>query len=292
MLSAVLSVMLMGMVPVLDGPTVSMQDALKSVPIAPPSVASVDIAEALLERRPLTASGIVIIDVESGQRLYSRNAQTKRPMASLAKLMTALIIVENHDLKEYITVPSDIEDVEGTKAYLPPGSRFRVGDLLKALLVSSGNDAAVTLAKYHSGSLKKFAEEMNERARVLGLRHTSFANPIGLDDTGQWSTPQDLAWLAAFVYRQPALKSRLSLPSASITDTAGETISLSQTHLLLQQKDSDVVAGKTGTTDEAGQCLMSVVEMDGREYIVVLLHSEDRYADMKIVLSALSSLTL
>jgi D-alanyl-D-alanine carboxypeptidase len=284
--------MLMGMVPVLDGPTVSMQDALKSVPIAPPSVASVDIAEALLERRPLTASGIVIIDVESGQRLYSRNAQTKRPMASLAKLMTALIIVENHDLKEYITVPSDIEDVEGTKAYLPPGSRFRVGDLLKALLVSSGNDAAVTLAKYHSGSLKKFAEEMNERARVLGLRHTSFANPIGLDDTGQWSTPQDLAWLAAFVYRQPALKSRLSLPSASITDTAGETISLSQTHLLLQQKDSDVVAGKTGTTDEAGQCLMSVVEMDGREYIVVLLHSEDRYADMKIVLSALSSLTL
>ncbi len=290
MLSAVLSVLLMGMVPVLDAPQVTVQDALHSVPIAPPSIASGDIAEALLERRPLTASGIVIIDVESGQRLYSRNAQTKRPMASLAKLMTALVIVESHDLKEYVTVPSDIEDVEGTVAYLPPDSTFRVGDLLKALLVSSGNDAAVTLARFHSGSEEKFAEEMNERARELGLRHTSFANPIGLDDDVQKSTPQDLAWLAAFVYRHPALKSRLSLSSASITSTAGDTIPLGQTHLLLQQQ-SQVVAGKTGTTDEAGQCLMSVVEMDGREYIVVLLHSQDRYADMKIVISALSSLT-
>ena len=285
MLSPVLSVLLMGMIPVWGIPAET-QMGSQSLAVAQPA----DSAAESLQFRPLTtrlsASGALIIDLKSGQTLFAAQAAVPRPMASLTKLMTALLIVEHHGLDEIVTIPKDIKTVQGNVAKLPPGERFTVGDLLTALLVTSANDAAVALAAHHSGSIPAFVSEMNERARVLGLRSTSYENPTGLDAPGQISTPQDLAWLLLSVLRKDAIAKRMSLTAAAIESREGTRLSFPHTHALLRT-EPHVTAGKTGTTDNALQCLLSVVERDGRMYGVIFLHSSDRYADMRLALNIL-----
>ena len=257
---------------------------LENMSIAPPS-------ESVFLDEHLSASGVVIFNRDSGQILYTRESKIQRPMASLTKLMTALIIVENHELDEMITIPQSVTDVIGNKAYLSPGEKFTVGDILSALLINSANDAALTLAQFHSGSSAAFVRAMNERALELGLRSTSFQNAAGLDHPAHWSTPQDMAWLAMFALRYPAIAERMSMPGKRITGTGGESIPLYHTHVQLHQQaetEAKVIAGKTGTTNGAGQCLLSVVELHGTEYVVVLLYSDQRYADMETILTALS----
>lgn len=287
MLRSVLSVLLMGMVPLFSGGATT-QIGLQSLPISAPSSVTAALQNGLA-KKTLSASGIVIMDLGSGQQLYSKGGQTPRPLASLTKLMTALIIVETHPLDEWVKVPKDVEGVEDAK-FVKTGEEYRVGDLLTALLVNSANDAAVALAVHHSGSVHAFATEMNIRAHLLGLTHTSFRNPIGFDDPDQYSSPQDIAWLATFVLRNPEIRKRMSMASATIASKDGRELALTQTHALLSGSGlSPVIAGKTGTTDEAGQCLLSIVKEGEREYVVVLLGSQDRYKDMRAVLSVLAS---
>jgi len=258
---------------------------LESMSIAPPS-------ESVFLDEHVSASGVVIFNRDTGQMLYTRESKIQRPMASLTKLMTALIIVENHDLDEMVTIPQSVVDVVGTKAYLPPGERFTVADVLSALLIDSANDAALTLAQFHSGSSSAFVTEMNKRALELGLRSTSFHNASGLDHPAHWSTPQDVAWLAMFALRYPAIAERMGTSGRRITSTSGDSIQLYHTHALLHKQGdtaAQIVSGKTGTTDDAGQCLMSLVDLHGTQYIVVLLNSNQRYTDMETILTALSN---
>lgn len=226
------------------------------------------------------------MDVVSGQRVYGKQVSTERSMASLTKLMTALIIVENHDLNEIVTIPEGIEEVVGNRAYLKPGEHFRVGDILSAMLIPSANDAARTLAKYHSGSVQKFVDEMNARAAMLGLKHTSFENPDGLDGIQHYSTPQDLAWLMMYVLRNPEIARRMGTTGMRIVSQEGTIISLTHSHALLHSRP-EVLAGKTGTTDGAGECLVTLVESHNKKYIVVLMNSLQRYTDLQTILSAL-----
>jgi D-alanyl-D-alanine carboxypeptidase (penicillin-binding protein 5/6) len=207
-------------------------------------------------------------------------------MASLTKLMTALLIVENHALDEWVRVPGDLGELNGNIAHLPTGHEFTVGDLLSALLTASANDAAETLARFHSGSVEAFVAEMNARAEVLGLKRTHYANVAGFDDPDQWSSPRDVAWLALFAFRHPPIAQRLSQRGAQIRSRQGVMLSLTHTHAFLHAS-TPVVAGKTGTTNGAGQCLLSFVEAGGRQYLVVLLNSQARYVDLRVVLDAL-----
>lgn len=283
----------MGMVPVwgmLEQPAALSHEIRIAAPAAtqPEDLAILDTT--------LTASGVVIVDLDSGQTLYERSVETARPMASLTKLMTALLIVEKHGLHEIVTVPRDIDAVQGTVAHLPAGEQFTVGDLLSALLVMSANDAAVTLAEFHSGSVDAFVKTMNDRAIELGLTDTSYENPAGLDAPTQKSSPRDLAWLTMFVMRFPEVADRMSSPSAKLYSVSGKTITVYHTHQFIREGNTltadvsgeAIIAGKTGTTDAAGQCLLSIVEAHGRRYIAILLHSRDRYADMQRVLEALT----
>jgi serine-type D-Ala-D-Ala carboxypeptidase (penicillin-binding protein 5/6) len=279
------SVLFMGMVPVW-GAQGELTALSSDIHVAPPTLAaSARLSE--LDTR-LTASGAIVIDLDSGQTVYSRNVAVPRPMASLTKLMTALIIVENHELDEVVKVPPHAAKVIGTTAHLPPNDRFTVGDLLSALLIMSANDAALTLAEFHSGSIENFVADMNVRAKELGLKDTSYKNPIGLDEPSQQSSPRDLAWLAMYIMRDQEIASRMGTAGASITSLSGKTLTLTHTHQLLLQDDPEILAGKTGTTDAAGQCLLSIVQADGRKYVVILLHSKDRYADMRRVIETLS----
>lgn len=287
MYGPILSVLLMGMVPVWGGQG-DLTALSSDITVAPPASTQTFALDMLDDR--LTASGAIIVDLDSGQTVYERSTGVSRPMASLTKLMTALIIVESHDLDEVVTVPREAAEVIGTRARLPAGEQFTVGDLLSALLIMSANDAAVTLADYHSGSVEAFVEEMNVRARELGLKNTVYENPVGLDAPSQKSTPRDLAWLAMFVMRFPEIAERMGTPTMQISTVTGKTLTLTHTHQLLRAEDQEtILAGKTGTTDAAGQCLLSIVEADGRRYIAVLLHSRDRYADMRQVLGMLTN---
>ncbi|OGJ60735.1 hypothetical protein A3C37_03915 [Candidatus Peribacteria bacterium RIFCSPHIGHO2_02_FULL_53_20] len=284
MLRALLSILLLGMVtPPMSGSPLAA--AVPSIDIAPPAI-QMELAVRL------SASGVVVIDAQSGQRVFGRQYDIPRPMASLTKLMTALIIVENHQLSEVVRVPQGIDPMQST-VRLPAGEQFTVGDLLSAMLIASSNDAAATLALFHSGSIDVFAEEMNTRAAVLGLHATLFENPVGLDDPSQYSTPQDLAWLTMAALRQPAIARRLGMRGAIIVSLQGSTVNLSHTNALMHtaRKEADekspvVLAGKTGTTNGAGQCLMSIVGEGDRRYIVVLLDSLQRYRDMNAILAA------
>lgn len=287
MFQSVLAVLLFGMMPVGNTGHVSALDTAL-LEVASPSPLAGVLPEAL-KGKVLTASGLTVVDLQTAQILYARDANTRRPIASLTKLMTAILIVEHHDLDEWVTVPKMVSTIPDTSVRLAPGHHLRVGELLTAMLVSSSNDAAYTLSVFHSGSEASFAVEMNERAKSLGLIDTSFANATGFDSADQWSTARDVANLAAYALNVPELRSRMSLSNAVITSREGARIPLEQTHQLLKQ-DSVVTAGKTGTTDAAGQCLMSVVHEGDRDYLVVLLSSRERYRDMQVLLSVLASL--
>jgi D-alanyl-D-alanine carboxypeptidase len=236
----------------------------------------------------VSASGMLVMDLESGQQLLGRLVDERRPIASLTKLMTALIIVEHHSMDEWVTIPVAAAEIGGNRAYLEAGQHYRVGDLLSALLILSANDAAVTLALYHSGSVESFVDAMNVRTQELGMSNTSYANPTGFDDPVQYSTPRDLAWLTMFAFREPEIHRRMGMRGTTIVSREGVSTTLTHTHALLHA-DTPVVAGKTGTTDGAGQCLLSVLSEQGRSMLVILLHSSQRYTDMRVLLDALAS---
>ena len=284
MVGPLLSVLLLGTVPVwgVSDPGIPSARGLR---VAPP------VASALAESVPrslaggLSASGVIIVDLDSAQTVFSLRPLEPRPMASLTKLMTALLIVEHHDLSERVNIAPAVGAIKDNTVGLQVGDQYALGDLLSAMLVHSANDAAVALAIHHSGSEDAFAEEMNARAAALGLEDTVYKNATGFDAPGQHSTPRDLGILSTFVLRFPSVVERMSMNSGNIQSRSGTSLNFIHTHQLLRQPNA-IVAGKTGTTDDAGQCLMSVFEENGHRYAAIILHSGDRYADMRRILSA------
>lgn len=279
MLQALLSALVIGVFPSSDGQSADTA-ALRNLAITPP-------AQTIEISGRLSASGVAIFDLNSGQRLYGRFSSYQRPMASLTKLMTALIIAENHTMDDVVQIPQSVTRVQGNVAYLPPGKHFTVGDLLSALLINSANDAAMTLAQYHSGSTEAFVDEMNARALKLGMASTSFTNPAGLDNPAHWSTPEDIAWLSMFVVSNPEIDKRLGRAGQRIYSKEGDSIALYHTHQLLHEA-GPVMAGKTGTTNDAGECLMSVIRNGEHMYVVVLMNSSQRYKDMQEIISSVA----
>ena len=281
MYQTLLSAMLLGLTPVPSPAQPQVPASIASIPIAPP-------ADSLAVDDSLSASGVLVIDVQSGQTLFEKASGYERPMASLTKLMTALLIVENHDLDEWVTIPREATEVEGNKAYLPKCERFTVEDMLSALLIPSANDAAVALALFHSDSVTDFVNAMNDRADALGLTGTEFANPSGLDSSVHWSTPRDIAWLTMFALRQPDIRSRMGRRGERIASSYGTSIDLFHTHALLHANRA-VEAGKTGTTPGAKECLVSLVSQEEQEYLIVIMHSSERYKDMAVLLDSIET---
>ncbi len=257
-------------------------------PIAPPvGVLSLE------EIDGLSASGILVLDLDSGQRIAGRDVSISRPMASLAKIMTALLLIERGELDEPVSVPPDVGTVGGMTVGLQAGQRYAKTDLLAALLLASGNDAAYTLALHHSDTIPSFVRAMNIRARVLGLKQTRFQNPSGLDAVGQESTPDDLARLTAYVLRYPVFREIVGSVSWKLTPVGGGPllVAVNTNRLLHAQSRSSpaLVSGvKTGTTVAAGECLISLAQLHGREVLIVLLKSSHRYRDAHILLRELS----
>ncbi len=233
----------------------------------------------------LSASGVLLLDVESGEELMSRNPDQQRSMASTTKIMTALQILERHRPQQIVTVASLADTVGGSALGFKGGERLTIENLLKALLIRSANDVAYVLAIDDSKTVAMFVQSMNDRAKTLGMKNTNFANPAGLDDAMQYSTPRDMAWLTLAAMRKPLFRKIVATRSATIFNEAGASYDLTNTNEMLHYNAS-VLGVKTGTTDNAGQCLIIVFTERDRQYLLVLLKSNDRYTDAVNVLQA------
>jgi D-alanyl-D-alanine carboxypeptidase (penicillin-binding protein 5/6) len=202
----------------------------------------------------VVAPQAILLQPQTGDVILRKSADAERPVASTTKLMTALLVLERAKLDDVFTaVPYEAQAAE-SRINLKAGERMSVRDLLRALLLESANDAAATLAVGVSGSQAAFVAEMNERARQLGLRHTAYANPIGLDEPGNHSSARDLVRLANRLRRNPFFRRTVATRSAGLT-TGDHTRQIENTNDLLG--DPPGINGvKTGHTLEAGYVLI------------------------------------
>lgn len=217
-------------------------------------------------------ASVVVIDATSGAVLYQRNPDEKRPVASTQKLLTSLIVAEKGAMeKEVIIEPID-ENAEPTTLQLKPGTSYKRGELLTALLVKSANDVARALARDTGGSLEDFAAMMNQRAASLGANSSHFVNPNGLPVDNQYSTAADMAKIARAAYANPTLRPIMATKYLSFRYADGHVHMLRNTNQTMRE-NWFCTGMKTGYTEKAKHCLISSGENEGREVICVILGS-------------------
>lgn len=209
------------------------------------------------------------MEVSSGRILFERNADKKLPMASTTKILTAIIIIEDCELEELVEIPAEGAGIEGSSVYLRAGENYSVKQLLYGLMLRSGNDCAVTLALHHSGSIEKFAEVMNERARSWGANSSNFVNPHGLPDENHYTTANDLACIAARAMKNEVFKEIVS------TKFYDENAWQNKNKMLYSYDGANGV--KTGYTIKAGRCLVTGAYRNGMQLVCVVLNSPEMY---------------
>ena len=221
-----------------------------------------------------SASCAILMEYESGRVLYSENIHEMRSIASITKLMTALVAVEQtQDLSQIVTVGAESCEIEGSSIYLRPGEQISVEALLYGLLLRSGNDAASALAVQCGGSVDGFVALMNEKAQTLGMEHTHFTNPSGLSDENHYSTAYDMALLT----RACLANETVSTITATKNATYGTRVFSNHNKLLWRYEGC--IGMKTGFTKDAGRTLVSAVQRGGMTLIVVTLNDGDDWKD-------------
>jgi len=269
-------------------PPVPAQDLQREVgPLPAPAGASrVDLAQASvmpylrLERGPKAG---LAFDLEDGRILWRHNAMAVRPIASLTKVMTALLAVERFEAAETVRVPRAADRVGGSRmSGLKPGRRVNANVLLKGLLISSSNNAAVTFAVAGAGSERAWVALMNRRAQLLGLTCTHFVDAHGLDRRNR-SCPADLAALAMRAMNEPRIAQIARKSYARVWPGSGRKFTLYTTNHLLRDHYPGAIGLKTGYTVSAGFCLVAIVERSGRRIGIVLLGSRDAFFDARRV---------
>ena len=221
------------------------------------------------ERPDVQAEAAIVVDARSGEVLLERGADRRRSIASATKLMTALLTLERARPEALFTAPPYRALAVESKIDLRPGERMLVSDLLRALLLESANDAAVTLADGISGSRPAFVRDMNRRAGRLGLERTHYANPIGLDDPANYSTARDLALLARTLLRDRRFAQIVDLPRAQLRSGARRRVVDNRN--LLVRREPFVDGIKTGYTREAGYVLVGAASGRGARVVSVVL---------------------
>jgi serine-type D-Ala-D-Ala carboxypeptidase (penicillin-binding protein 5/6) len=226
----------------------------------------------------LQAESWALTDADTGLYLAGKNPDERLPIASTTKVMVALVALdEGVDLDEEVTVPKEAERFVGftySNVGLIAGERLSVRDLLVAALVPSGTDAVYTLAKYlGDGSVQRFVQKMNAKASVMGLKNTHFEDPAGLDARGHYSSARDLAAITRAAMEYPVFDEIVQMKEATIK-TQNRHIELFNTNNLLYTYP-EATGVKTGTSPEAGPCLVASAKEGEESYIAVVLDAKD-----------------
>lgn len=237
---------------------------------------------AIADKKPLEvgAKAALVLDPSSQKILFEKNSQQKLPMASLTKMMTALVIMNHHRLDETVTIPAiPSENVTGSQAVgVRPGEKFKLSEALRIMLIYSANDMATALAVWDAGSTEKFATKMNNEAAWWKLNQSHFVNPTGLDADGHVTSATDLARLARILLASPTFAEIVKTNSYQATSLDGKVYNLISTNQLLRSRN-DVFGIKTGFDSSAGECLITLARRDGNSIITVVLNSPDRFAE-------------
>lgn len=224
-----------------------------------------------------SAASAVLMEQRSGRVFYEQSADDERLIASITKIMTALVALEHGELQEEYTV-TEADMAEGSSMYLKPGETLRLEELLYGLMLSSGNDAALAVSHCVSGELEDFVELMNDTARHLGMTHSHFANPNGLDSEGHYSSARDMAVLAARALENQDFKRIVSTASITIGDR------YLANHNKLLRLCEGCIGVKTGYTRAAGRTLVSAASREGMTLVCVTLNDGDDWNDhMKLL---------
>lgn len=231
----------------------------------------------------ITARAVVIQDGESKTMMYERSPDTLLLPASTTKIMTAIVALDHYQLDEIITItPSDSST--GQLIKFEVGESLTVESLLFGLLISSGNDAATTLANHYPGGSESFVEAMNAKARQLHLHNTAYRNPTGIDQVGHVTTARDLAVLTTVAMQNDVVARIVVLPTHTITDTTDAIHhQLVATNELVGEVEG-LRGLKTGWTENAGECLVTYVERDDHPVVVVVLNSADRFGETRALI--------
>lgn len=224
----------------------------------------------------VTADAAILLDAGTGQVLFGKNDHQRRPPASTTKIMTGLLALEGGDLNRVATVSERAASTGEASISLRAGEKISLEDLVYGALLESGNDACVAIAENIAATESNFVLLMNQKARLIGARDTCFKNPNGLPAAGHYSTAFDLAAIARYALNNAQFAGVVSTREKVIGREHKRHV-FNTNGLLCTYPGADGV--KTGTTDEAGRCLVGSATRDGRRLITVVLHSDDRFGD-------------
>jgi D-alanyl-D-alanine carboxypeptidase len=235
----------------------------------------------------LTAESAVLMEPWSKRIIYSKNPHQKFAPASTIKIMTALIALKKSDLKKRVVVSKLAASVEPSKVYIREGEVYFVDDLLKAVLLNSGNDASVALAEGIAGSQGEFVKIMNDMAATLGARNTNFRNSNGLPAKNQYSTAYDLALIVRSAMKNKRFIEILKIKETEIKELkSGRKIKLRNHNKSLWKEKPYSIYGKTGYTVKAKHCFAGYIEYKKKKLVVVILRSKKPWLDLEALAEA------
>lgn len=232
----------------------------------------------------VSAQAAILMDVASGRVLYEKNADEKKPIASITKIMTAIIAIEHGHLDDMVTISREAARMEGSSIYLKEGEKMKLHHLLYGLMLRSGNDAAVAIAEHIGGSVEGFAVLMNEKAQYLGMTNSHFVNPSGLDAKDHYSTARDMAKLTVYALRNDVFKAIVATKAIQVPNP-GEKWDrkwYNKNKMLHFYAGADGV--KTGYTSRAKRTLVSSATRNGQQLLTVTLNAPDDWNDSTALL--------
>ncbi len=225
-----------------------------------------------------SASSVVLMDMDSLNVIYSENMHNVRGVASISKIMTAILAIENADINNTVTIGEEITKAYGSGIYIKQGEEITLESLLYGLMLRSGNDAALAIATYVGGDVEQFVEMMNQKAREIGMKNTTFNNPHGLDENGgNLSTAYDMAILTSYAMKNETYRKITSTKNYTVK-TNMNYYSWVNKHKLLHSTKY-VTGGKTGFTDTARRTLVTTASLNNVNLVVVTLNDGDDFND-------------
>lgn len=258
------------------------------LPLAEPSF--FPILDSRIPAPEIGAKSAAVYDIQSGRYLYDKNSRQRLPVASLTKIMTAVVVIEKFNLNDSVIIPISAVKVDGEKQDLYASESIRVDDLLKMMLVDSSNDAAYALEAYAQGKGIKLVDAMNEKARDLALNDTYFLDPAGLSDDG-YSTSQDMVKIARYAMRHEMIWESLRQKELSVQSLDGKIIHILKNTNILLGALPNIIGGKTGNTDNALGCLILLVSVPEKNDILIsiVLGSNDRFGETEKLINWVKS---
>ncbi len=258
------------------------------LPISEPSY--FPIYDAKTEKPVINAKAGLVYDTRSGRFLFAKNSRIKLPVASLTKILSAIVVLENLNPKDTVKIPKEVLKVDAEKQSLYLGEEITVQDLLKLTLIESSNDAAYALAWYANTKSINFVDKMNDKAQTLNMIDSHFLDPAGLNDNA-YSTAEDLIKLVKHSLKYGLIWDILTEKSIVVKSTDGKIEHKLESTNQLFGVIPDIVGGKTGHTDKAQGCMILAIEIPDKndKIISVVLGSSVRFDDTKTLIDWVKS---